>query len=330
MVTGADPAAIKRLGNAFCAAKLLLTAADLGVFSTLEREPATAARLAATLEVHPRGIPDFLTALVALGLLARDGDRYRNTEATSQLLIPGKDSYVGGYLRRADRMLYPAWAKLGDAIRTGRPQAADAFAAMSADPAKLKAFLDMMDSVNGRLVPDLLAAFPWERYRTVADVGGARGNLLARLAQAYPHLSGVVFDLPAIGPAATEHLTALGVADQVRFQPGDFFADPMPAADVVILGHVLHNWAPEERAMLVKKAYDAVPAGGALLVYDAMLEPGSTDLDKILVSLNMLLVTEGGSEYTTEDCQTWLSSAGFHDLVVRPLGPNDILVSGLK
>jgi ubiquinone/menaquinone biosynthesis C-methylase UbiE len=201
---------------------------------------------------------------------------------------------------------------------------------MSSDPVKLRAFLNMMDSVNGQLVPELVDAFPWARHTTVADVGGARGNLAARLAQAFGHLHGVVFDLPAMASAADEHLAALGVADRVRFESGDFFADPMPSADVVILGHVLHNWAPEERAMLVKKAYEAIPAGGALLVYDAMLDADSTDLDKILVSLNMLLVTEGGAEYTAQDCATWLSDAGFRDLETRPIGANDTLVIGHK
>jgi 2-polyprenyl-3-methyl-5-hydroxy-6-metoxy-1,4-benzoquinol methylase len=329
-VTEADPAALKLLGNAFCAAKLLLTAAELGVFTALDQAPATGSEVAAALGLHPRGVPDFLDALVAMGLLAKTDGRYFNTTAAANLLVRGRGSYIGGYLERANRMLYPAWGRLGDALRTGRPQAADAFAAMSADPAKLSQFLNMMDSVNGQLVPDIAAALAWENYGSIADVGGARGNLAARLALAHPHLRGVVFDLPVIEAPANEHLAALGVADRVRYQPGDFFTDPMPLADVVILGHVLHNWSPAERAMLVKKAYDAVSPGGALLVYDAMLDPEPTDLSKILVSLNMLLVTEGGSEYTAADCMGWMSEAGFRAVSSGLIGISDTLVIGHK
>ncbi len=321
---------MKLLGNAFCAAKLLLTATELGVFSALAEAPATGADLATTLGLHPRGVPDFLHALVAMGLLENDGGRYRNSEAAASLLVGGSEGYVGGYLERANRMLYPAWGRLGEALRTGRPQVADAFAAMLTDQAKLGQFLNMMDAVNNRLVSDLQDALPWGEHRSVADVGGARGNIIARLAMAYPHLGGVVFDLPPIGPAAEAHLASLGVADRCVFQAGDFFADPMPSADVVILGHVLHNWSPSERAMLVKKAYDAISPGGALLVYDSMIDPEPADLSKILVSLNMLLVTEGGSEYTVDECRQWMSEAGFGEISARPIGTGDTIVTARK
>jgi 2-polyprenyl-3-methyl-5-hydroxy-6-metoxy-1,4-benzoquinol methylase len=329
-VTDADPAAMKLLGNAFCAAKLLLTATEVGVFSELERRPATGGELTEALGLHPRGVPDFLRALVAMGLLEEDGGRYRNSASASRLLVRGADGYVGGYLARADHMLYPAWGRFTEALRTGAPQAADGFAAMLTDQAKLQQFLNMMDTVNSRIVGDLLAALPWEDHASVADIGGARGNIAGRLAQAHPGLQGIVFDLAPIEPAANAHLASLGVADRVRFRAGDFFSDPMPSADVLIMGHVLHNWSPSERAMLVKKAYDAISPGGALLVYDAMMEPEPADLSKILVSLNMLLVTEGGSEYTAADCQAWMSEAGFHTVSAAPAASGDTIVVARK
>ncbi|MBO0867260.1 MAG: methyltransferase [Micromonosporaceae bacterium] len=325
-----EPATVKRLGNAFCAAKLLLAAAEVGVFTELEKGPVTAGQLAVALELHPRGVPDFLAALAALGLLVREDGRYHNSAAASALLVRGKPGNLTGYLGRADRMLYPAWGRLGAALRTGQPQADDGFATVTNDPVKRNSFLSMMDAVNNQLLPGLLAAYPWSRCHSVADIGGARGNVAARLALAHPQLSATVFDLPEIEPAAQAHLTALGVADRVRYQSGDFFTDPLPTADVLILGHVLHNWAPEERAVLVKKAHDAVRPGGAVLVYDAMLDPEPTDLDRILVSLNMLLVTVGGSEYTVDDCSGWLAAAGFGDIRATAVGAADTLVIGHK
>ncbi|MEV6846614.1 methyltransferase [Actinoplanes sp. NPDC051411] len=326
----ADPVAIKRLGNAFCAAKLLLTATELGLFSALDAGPATAGDVCAALELNPRGVGDFLNALVALGLLERENGRYRNGPAAAQFLVRGKPGYSGGFLERANRMLYPAWGKLTEALRTGAPQAPANFSQVAANPAVLNAFLAMMDSVNSLLVPDIDARFAWDSVGRVADIGGARGNLLGRLAQAHPNLRGTVFDLPTVAEPAAEHLASLGVADRVVFRPGDFFTDDLPAADVMIMGHVLHDWSPQERRRLVAKCYAALPPGGALLVYDAMLDEEPADLSKLLVSINMLLVTEGGSEYPVSECVSYLTDAGFTGITCHPLGADNTLAIGYK
>jgi SAM-dependent methyltransferase len=332
-VTGevtADPIALKRLGNAFCEAKLLLTATELGLFSVLDTAPATADEVRAALGLGPRGVRDFLDALVALGLLTRTDDRYGNGAAAAQFLVRGKDGYSGGFLERANRMLYPAWGRLTDALRTGEPQAQAPYSAVAADPARLTAFLAMMDSVNGLLVPDIDALFDWDTVTTVADIGGARGNLVGLLARTHPGLRGTVFDLPSIEEPANAHLAGLGVGDRVVFQPGDFFVDDVPRADVLILGHVLHNWSPGERELLVERCYAALEPGGALLVYDAMLDDEPRDVSKLLVSLNMLLVTDGGSEYTVTECLSYLDKAGFRKSVTHPIGANNTLAIGYK
>jgi SAM-dependent methyltransferase len=241
--------------------------------------------------------------------------------------VRGKDTYSGGFIERANRMLYPAWGRLTDALRSGKPQV-DAYAAVTTDPVRRNQFLAMMDSVNGLLVPDILTAFDWTTVDSVADVGGARGNLAGRVAQANPHLRGTVFDLPEITAAANAHLETLGVSDRVTFTAGDFFTDELPRADVIIYGHVLHNWSPAERAGLVKKAYEALPPGGTLLIYDAMLDDDRSDLSQLLVSLNMLLVTEGGSEYTVQECTGYLTEAGFTGIAGTRVGNNNTLVIG--
>jgi len=325
----ADPVAIKRLGNAFCEAKLLLTATELGLFTTLDAGPATAEQVRAQLGLAGRGVRDFLDGLVALGLLDRVGDSYANGSAASEFLVRGKESYAGGFIERANRMLYPAWGKLTEALRTGAPQT-QPHGEVLADPAKLSSYLGMMDSVNGLLVGDLLTLFPWSERATVADIGGARGNVAGLLASANPQLRGTVFDLPAIAVAARDHLAALGVSDRITFRPGDFFADDLPSADVLILGHVLHNWSPGQRQELVDKCYAALPSGGALLIYDAMLDDERQDLSQLLVSINMLLVTEGGSEYPVGECRDYLRKAGFARAVAHSLGANNTLVIGYK
>ncbi|UNO40758.1 acetylserotonin O-methyltransferase [Streptomyces sp. MST-110588] len=329
---------VKRLSNAFCHAKLLLTAGELGLFEDLEQHgPSTQEELSARVGLHARAARDFLHGLVLLGLLDLEGDRYRNSRAASATLVPGAPDYIGGFLHRANHMLYPAWAKLTDAVTSGRPQTAGAkdagaFLRMLGDPAQRGQYLQMMDSANGLVAPHLAEAYDWRQVGDVLDVGGCRGNLVSQLLLRFPGLKASVYDLAPLAGAFAEHTERLGVADRATFHAGDFFAEtPLPVtADVVVMGHVLHNWSPEQRAYLVKKAYAAVRPGGALLIYDAVLPEEPADLARTLVSLNMLLVTEGGSEYTAAECGRWLSEAGCQDVSTRPLGPTDTLIIGRR
>jgi hypothetical protein len=332
------PSDIKRLGNAFCHAKLLLTANEVGLFADLDRNGggggSTATEIGSRLGLHERGLPDFLDALVALGLLTRSHGRYAATEATRQHLVPGRPTYLGGFLSRASTVLYPAWGNLTAAVRTGEPQVPSAqegeFERMLSRPPQQAQYLRMMDSVNTQLAPLLADAVDWAGFRTVVDVGGARGNLAAHLVRAHPHLTATVFDLPVMAEPLAAHMVKLRPPSPVTFVGGNFFVDPLPSGDVLIVGHVLHNWSPEERQLLLKKAFSAVNPGGALLVYDAMLDDEPTDLARLVVSLNMLLVTRGGSEYPATECQRWLSDAGFVDIRRQALGSTDTLIVARK
>ncbi|MFB6437000.1 methyltransferase [Streptomyces sp. NPDC056411] len=340
--TGGTPTAsatdVKRLSNAFCHAKLLLTAGELGLFEDLQRHgPSGQEELSARVGLHPRAARDFLHGLVLLGLLDQEDGRYRNSPVASATLVPGGPDHIGGFLHRANHMLYPAWGKLTDAVTTGRPQTAGAqdtgaFLRMLNDPAQRTQYLKMMDSANGLVAPHLAEAYDWGSVGEVLDVGGCRGNLVSQLMLRFPDLHAAVYDLAPLADAFAEHTERLGVAGRAAFHGGDFFrAEPLPVtADVVVMGHVLHNWSPEQRAYLVKKAYAAVRPGGALLIYDAVLPEEPADLARTLVSLNMLLVTEGGSEYTAAECHQWLSDAGCQDISTRPLGPTDTLIIGRR
>lgn len=332
---GLAPTDIKRLGYAFCHAKLLLSATELGLFADLDQHgPSSMEQIGTRLNLARRGLPDFLNALVALGLLTRVEERYDATEAARRHLVPSRPTYLGGFLSRSNRVLYPAWGNLTDALRTGEPQVPSArdgeFERMLAEPQQRTQYLSMMDSVNSQLAPLLAEAVDWSAVRDLVDVGGARGNLAANLVRAHPHLSATVFDLPVMADALADHMAALSPPSPVSFVGGNFFTDPLPEADVLIIGHVLHNWSPEERQLLVKKALPAVRPGGMLLVYDAMLDDESANLDRLVVSLNMLLVTQGGSEYPAAECERWLVDAGFVDVTRQPLGSNDTLVIGRR
>ncbi|WP_433170044.1 methyltransferase [Actinoallomurus sp. CA-150999] len=331
-----EAVAIGRLSNAFAQAKLLHSAVELGVFELLANGPAGEVEIRQRLGLHPRLSRDFLDALVALELLTRSGEGYANAPQAAAFLVPGGAYYLGDLCRTAAARHYAMWGRLSEALRDGEPKAdrvggPDAFKKVYQDPEAARRFLAHMDSAHALVGPQLAAALDWTRHGSFVDVGGARGNLAAQLAQAHPHLNGAVFELPQVEPVFDEHMARLGTADRVRFHGGDFFADPLPAADVVILGHVLHDWPADQARVLVERAHDAVTPGGLLLVYDQMLDPVRPDLPSLLGSLNVALTT-GGSEYTVADCREWAEKAGFRVAETRRLTTigNDMLLIAAK
>lgn len=330
------PDAILQLGLGFWGSKALLSAVELGLFTQLASRPLTAKSLQAELGLQQRGTADFLDALVSLGMLERDGDEYRNTAATDLFLDRDKPSYVGGLLEMANARLYPFWGSLTEALRTGHPQneakvGENFFTALYQDPDRLKRFLHAMTGISVGAALAIADKFPWDRHQTVIDVGAAEGCLPVQLALRHPHLSGGGFDLPPAGPVFEEYVASFGLGDRLRFYPGDFFLDPLPTADVLIMGHILHDWSLEEKLMLLRKAHEALPEGGALIVYESIIDDDRrTNTFGMLMSVNMLIETQEGFDYTGADCRSWMTDIGFRDSYVKPLVGPDSMVVGIK
>jgi hypothetical protein len=336
-VTSATPDAILQLGSGFWGSRALLSAVELGLFTELASAgPLTAEALRERLGLHPRGARDFFDALVALGMLERASGTYRNTAATDFFLDRAKPSYVGGILEMRSARSYPLWDALTEGLRSGRPQneakeGGNLFEAIYGDPARLRGFLKAMTGLSAGVGRALASSFPWERYSTVIDVGGAEGGVPVQIALAHPHIGGGVFDLPEVGPFAEEYVAAAGLSERLRFHPGDFFADPLPGADVLILGHILHDWNLDEKRLLLEKSCAALPEGGALIVYEAIIDDERREnAFGLLMSLNMLLETPGGFDFTGADCRGWLSQAGFRETYVQHLSGPDSMVVGIK
>jgi hypothetical protein len=332
------PDRILQLGLGFWGPKVLLSAVELGVFTELARGPADLTTLTSRLGLHSRPARDFLDALVALGMLERREGRYANTPETDHFLDRTKPSYVGGMMEMANDRLYPFWDHLTEALRTGKPQneskadpGASFFQALYADPARLRAFLQGMTGLSLGAASAIARKFPWGDYRTFADVGGAQGALPVQVCLAHPHLTGVNFDLPVVGPIFTEYAASFGLRDRLRFLAGDFFQDPLPRADVLVMGHILHDWDLAQKKALIGKAHAALPAGGALLIYEALIDDERKEnAFGLLMSLNMLIETPGGFDYTGADCSRWLREAGFRETRVEHLIGPDSMVVGVK
>ncbi|MBX7211735.1 MAG: methyltransferase [Verrucomicrobiaceae bacterium] len=331
-----SPEKILQTGLAFWPAKTLLSAIEMELFTDLARHPGDLATVQGRLGLHPRGARDFLDALVALGFLQRNDGIYSNTPETGLFLDKAKPSYVGGILEMANSRLYHFWGALTTALRTGEHQneskgGHDLFAAVYADPARLREFLRAMSGVSRGANLAIARQFPWSNYETCADVGTAQGDLVTQIALANPHIGGIGFDLPEVAPIFEDYIAANGLTGRVRFVPGSFFTDDLPGADVILMGHILHDWDLAQKKMLLRKAHAALPSGGAVIIYDSIIDDDrSKNAFGLMMSLNMLIETPGGFDYTGADCMDWMREAGFTECRVEHLIGPDSMVIGIK
>ncbi len=270
---GPTPDKIMQLGFGFWGSKVLLTAVELGLFSVLADGPTTAEDLRKKLGLHPRSARDFFDALVALGMLDRQGDRYANAPETDFFLDRKKPSYIGGILEMSSVRLYQYWGRLTDSLKSGKSQnettSGDPFDVLYNSPEALKQFLSATTGISMGAGTACAQKFPWKDYTTFIDVGCAQGGFTAQIALAHPHLNGGGFDLPKVRPVFEEYVKSLRLQDRLTFYPGSFFDDPLPKADVIVMGHILHDWDLAQKKMLIKKAYDALPSGGAYIVFES-------------------------------------------------------------
>ncbi len=334
--TPLSPEHILQTGFAFWPAKTLLTAVELGLFTELAKHPLGLLELRNRLGLHPRSAQDFFDALVALGFLERSAEGiYSNTPATDLFLDQRKPSYVGGILEMANQRLYHYWGHLTEAIRTGRPQnetrdgSMPTFEALYADPARLRAFLAAMSGISRTSNQLIARKFPWANYKTYADIGTAQGDLAVQIAAANPHLQGLGFDLPEVAPIFEEYVEAHNLSARLKFQPGDFFKHLLPKTEVITMGHILHDWGLPAKQMLIRKAYDSLPKDGALIVYESIIDDDRRhNAFGLMMSLNMLIETIDGFDYTAADCQKWMHEAGFRRTEVHHLiGPDSMVVA---
>jgi predicted O-methyltransferase YrrM len=326
-------------GLGFWASKTLLSAVELGLFTRLASGPLTGAQIVEALELHPRAAPDFPDALVALKFLQRDGNgpeaRYSNTVETAFFLDRNSPGYIGGILEMANDRLYRFWTDLTDALKTGKPQnevrhtGEPIFAKLYAQPERLEQFMNAMSGISAGNFLAFSRQFDFSRYRTHLDVGGATGQLACMIAQAQPHLTCQTFDLPPVKPIADKRIQAAGLQDRVTAVVGDFFQDAFPPADIITMGMILHDWNLEHKKMLIRKAFDALPSGGALVAIEALIDDDRRENSfGLLMSLNMLIEFGEAFDFSGADFQSWCREAGFHRFDLMPLvGPSSAAIA---
>jgi hypothetical protein len=329
------PQRITEIAYGFWQSKALFSAIELNVFTILADGSLGLGTLTSRVGIHQRGARDFLDALVALGILDRDAEgHYSNTPESDLYLVEGKPTYIGAHLKHLNARHYQNWAMLTRALVSGEPQSTlgkGNYNTLYADETQQELFLSGMTAGTLLAARTLAKNFPWNRYQSLMDVGTAQGCLPVEIARVHPHLRAGGFDLPTVEPVFAGYVTSHGMSDRVTFHPGDFLVDQLPTADVLVMGRILHNWDDTIRTMLLSKAYRAVAPGGALIVYDPLIgAERRNDPHGLLSSLNMLIETPGGSEYTVTECQEWMTQAGFEQIKAERLLDMHTAVIGLK
>jgi hypothetical protein len=333
------PDAILQTGFGFWNSKVLLTAVTFDLFTKLGQRRVTGEQIGKEVGLHSRGIADFLDALVAMKFLEREGEgpeaKYFNTPATALYLDRHSPRHIGGILEMLNARLFKFWDDLPEALRTGQPQnetkhgGKGIFNELYADPAKLEQFLDAMAGLSRINFEALADKFDFSRYRTLCDVGGATGLLSIEVAKKHPQIQCISFDLPPVEPVARKHIAAAGLSDRIRVASGDFFQDPLPNADVITMGMILHDWNLEKKMKLIRAAYDALPRSGALVAVEALIDNGRREnVFGLLMSLNMLIEFGDAFDYSGADFEGWCREVGFTRFeVIHLAGPSSAAIA---
>jgi len=334
-----SPDHILQIGFGFGASKILLSAVELGVFSLLANGPKTGLELQNAMGLHPRGTYDFLDGLLALGLLQRDGTgeagKYGNTPATAQFLVKQSPQYIGGVLEMANARLYRFWADLTPALKTGKPQneikdtGKSMFAELYSDPARLEQFMNAMAGISMANFMAFAEKFDFSKYRTLADIGGATGQLSAIVAARHPHMQCRTCDLAEVRPIAERRLKERDLGGRVVTDTIDFFADEFPKADIITMGMILHDWNLEKKKMLIAKAYRALPPGGALVAIENLIDDDRRqNAFGLMMSLNMLIEFGDAFDFTGAQFTGWCKEQGFSRCeIIHLAGPASAAVA---
>src|SRR5207244_10002 len=226
--------------------------------------------------------------------------------------------------------LFRYWHDLPEALRTGKPQnevkhtGKHIFEELYSDLPRLEQFMGAMTGLSRINFEAFAEKFDFRPYKTLCDVGGATGLLSTEVAKRHPHIRCVSFDLPAVEPVAKKAIAAAGLSDRVKTASGDFFQDPLPKANLITMGMILHDWNLEKKMKLIRAAYEALPPGGALVAIEALIDDARREnAFGLLMSLNMLIEFGDAFDFSGADFRGWCSEAGLKRFeVIHLAGPS--------
>lgn len=320
----------------------LRAAVKLDLFTLLAEKPLTTEGIRTSLGLHGRGLCDFLDTLVSMELLERDGNetdvRYRNTEEVSLFLVKGSPQYIGWSLEHRMQVFEQSWAALAEALKTGQPvrqdireSGKDLFELNYQTDEGARTFVEGMNFGQLGSFTDFAREFDFSGCHTLCDIGGANGLLSILVAGQNRHMKCISFDLPALEPYSLKKIAEAGLSDRITVANGNFFEDDFPQADIITMGNILHDWNLEQKKLLIGKAYSALSGEGRLVVIENIIDnERRKNTAGLLMSVQMLLVTEGGFDFTAADFDSWAREAGFKKTSSMHLEGNSSAVIAYK
>jgi acetylserotonin N-methyltransferase len=332
----ADPRLVIDLIEAFRRSKTMFAAVSLGIFDLLAEGRKTTAELARAVSANAGALERLLDGCAGLGLLEKNAEGYANLPVAQAWLRRGSDHTLAGYILYSDQALYPMWAHLEEAVREASPRwtqtfgsAADIFAHFYRTDEAMRDFLLGMHGFGLVSSPRVAAAFDLSSFHRLVDLGGGTGHLAAEVQKQWPRVACAVFDLPRVIAVAREFRAREG--GQLEYIAGDFFADPLPPADLYAMGRILHDWSDEKALLLLSRMRAALPPGGGVLIAEILLdEDRGGPVSGLMQSLNMLVCTEG-RERTLSEYEALLRAAGFIEVRgVRTGAPLDAILARVQ
>lgn len=304
--------------------QMLRAAVKLNLFNLLAESPLTVEEIRTGLGLHGRGLIDYLDTLVSIGLLERDQNskdaRYRNTEEISIFLVEGSPYYIGWSFEDRMQVFEQSWAALAEALKTGKPVRQDIkdnkgknlFHLNYQTDDGTRTFVEGMNFGQLTSFTDFSRQFDFSGCHTLCDIGGANGLLSVLVAGQHEHMKCINFDLPALEPYALKKINEFGLSDRITIVNGNFFEDDFPQADIITMGNILHDWNLEQKKLLISKAYNALPNSGRLVVIENIIDnERRKNTAGLLMAVQMLLVTDGGFDFTASDFDSWVQEIGF-------------------
>lgn len=322
-----DPSPVIDLIEAFRRSKAMFAAVELGLFDRLGERATNAETLARGMHIPAGALERLLDACVGLGFLEKQGSTYSCARVAETYLRRSSRQALAGYILYSNRVLYPMWGNLEDAVREGSHRWSQTFhfegplfSHFFKTEESKRDFLAGMHGLGLLSSPRVVAAFDLSRFRRLVDLGGGTGHLALAACERYPHLRAAVLELPAVLEVAKEFVSRSPEAHRVELLPGDFFSDPLPEADLFSLGRIVHDWSEEKIGALLRRIYDRLASEGGLLLAEKLLdEDKSGPLSALVQSLNMLVCTEG-KERTFTEYTRLLHDVGFAKVDGRRTG----------
>jgi SAM-dependent methyltransferase len=321
----AGPEPIMRLASGFMAAKHLFAASELGLFEALAGSPATIDALAARVGLTRRAARISADAMVALGLLERDGEQYRNSETAEVFLTGRTPADLRPFLKFWDKISYPAWSNLADALGSGPPQ-------------EIFELDDSLQEIASLGIEAILAGpssalpevFDFAGCQRLLDVGGGTGSWSIAIARRYPHLAATVLELPTVAEIANQQIAAARLAPRVTALAGDAMTGTLPTGyDVFLLANLIHYWSPAENQALLRRVRQATEPGAHLLLADFWTDDSHTEpIEAALMAGEFAVHVRNGDVYSVSEITNWLHATGWRFDRHTPLtGPVSLVVA---